>query len=103
MLLDRLHGAEAYRAVLAFLVRQWRTRLPLVAGVVAAIVGATLGDVFLPLFAGRLVDALSAADRMAARGDALLAFAAMAGLGLITLGLRHVAWALVVPLTLSTM
>ncbi|GJD75770.1 hypothetical protein CFIICLFH_4015 [Methylobacterium goesingense] len=103
MLLDRLHGAEAYRAVLAFLVRQWRTRLPLVAGVVAAIVGSTLADVFLPLFAGRLVDALSTADRTAARGDALLAFAAMAGLGLITLALRHVAWALVVPLTLSTM
>ncbi|POR43439.1 ABC transporter ATP-binding protein [Methylobacterium sp. V23] len=103
MILDRLKGAEAYRAVLAFLVRQWRSRLPLLGGVVAAIVGSTLADVFLPLFAGRLVDALSAVDRAAARWDALVAFAAMGALGLVTLGLRHVAWSLVVPLTLSTM
>ena len=39
MILDRLKGAEAYRAVLAFLVRQWRSRLRLLGGVVAAIVG----------------------------------------------------------------
>ncbi|KQP54260.1 multidrug ABC transporter ATP-binding protein [Methylobacterium sp. Leaf111] len=103
MILDRLKGAEAYRAVLAFLVRQWRSRFRLLGGVVAAIVGSTLADVFLPLFAGRLVDALSAVDRASARLDALVAFAAMGGLGLVTLGLRHVAWSLVVPLTLSTM
>ncbi|KQP91321.1 multidrug ABC transporter ATP-binding protein [Methylobacterium sp. Leaf113] len=103
MILDRLQGAQAYRAVLTFLVRQWRTRPGLLLGLVAAMVGSTLADVFLPLFAGRLVDALSAADRDAGRLDALVAFAAMGGLGLLTLGLRHVAWTFVVPLSLSTM
>ncbi|MCK2052723.1 ABC transporter ATP-binding protein [Methylobacterium sp. 37f] len=103
MILDRLQGAQTYRAVLAFLVRQWCTRPGLLLGLVAAIVGSTLADVFLPLFAGRLVDALSAADRDAGRWDALVAFAAMGGLGLLTLGLRHVAWTFVVPLSLSTM
>ncbi|KQP91701.1 ABC transporter ATP-binding protein [Methylobacterium sp. Leaf117] len=103
MILDRLQGAQTYRAVLAFLVRQWRTRPGLLLGLVAAMVGSTLADVFLPLFAGRLVDALSTADREAARWDALTAFAAMGGLGLLTLGLRHVAWTFVVPLSLSTM
>lgn len=103
MSVPRSQGAQAYRAVLAFLVRQWRRRAALVAGIVAAIVGATLADVFLPLFAGRLVDALSGSDRLAARSEALIAFAAMAGLGLVTLALRHLSWALVVPLTLDTM
>ena len=103
MSVPRSQGAQAYRAVLAFLVRQWRRRAALVAGIVAAIVGATLADVFLPLFAGRLVDALSGSDRLAARSEALSAFAAMAGLGLVTLALRHLSWALVVPLTLDTM
>ncbi|WP_264045978.1 ABC transporter ATP-binding protein [Methylobacterium flocculans] len=103
MSVPRSKGAQAYRAVLAFLVRQWRRRAALVAGIVAAIVGATLADVFLPLFAGRLVDALSGSDRLAARSEALIAFAAMAGLGLVTLALRHLSWALVVPLTLDTM
>ncbi|MCJ2129307.1 ABC transporter ATP-binding protein [Methylobacterium sp. E-045] len=99
----RPRRAQAYRDVLAFVLRHWRARLGLVSGLVAAITAATLADVFLPLYAGRLVDALSNADRAAALHAALSAFAAMVALGLVTLGLRHVAWALVVPLTLGTM
>ncbi|KQP07284.1 multidrug ABC transporter ATP-binding protein [Methylobacterium sp. Leaf99] len=94
---------NAYRGVLAFVFRQWRARLGLVAGLVAAITCATLADVFLPLYAGRLVDALAEADRDAALRAALPAFGAMAALGVAHIGLRHVAWSLVVPLTLGTM
>ena len=103
MTVTRHQDAGAYRAVLVFLARQWRRRLCLTVGVVAAITGSTLADVFLPLYAGRLVDALSGSDRVAARSDALVAFAAMAALGLVTLALRHLAWSLVVPLSLETM
>lgn len=99
----RPRRAQPYRDVLAFAMRHWRDRLGLVSGLVAAITVATLADVFLPLYAGRLVDALTGTDREAARDAALSAFAAMAALGLVTVVLRHAAWSLVVPLTLGTM
>ena len=95
--------ADAVRRVLAFVVRGWRQRLGLVSGLVAAITLATLADVMLPLYAGRLVDALAGAEREAALEAAMPAFLAMTLLSLATVVLRHVAWSLVVPLTLGTM
>ncbi|MDP4025070.1 ABC transporter ATP-binding protein [Methylobacterium sp. NEAU 140] len=95
--------ADAIRRVLAFVLRGWRARSGLASGIVAAITAATLADVFLPYYAGRLVDALAGGDRAAALEAALPAFAAMTALSLATLVLRHVAWSLVVPLTLATM
>ena len=97
--------ADAFRAVLAFSFRHWWRRFHLVLAILAAITAATLADVVLPLFAGRLVDALTgaAADRDAALQAALTAFAAMAGLGAVMVVLRHLAWWAVVPLTLGMM
>ncbi|WP_375273586.1 ABC transporter ATP-binding protein [Methylorubrum thiocyanatum] len=95
--------ADAVRRVLAFVVRGWRQRLGLVSGLVAAITLATLADVMLPLYAGRLVDALAGGEREAALEGAMPAFLAMTLLSLATVVLRHVAWSLVVPLTLGTM
>ncbi|MDZ3832261.1 MAG: ABC transporter ATP-binding protein [Sphingopyxis sp.] len=63
------------------------------------ITAATIAEIFVPLFAGRLIDALSAG----ARDSALSFFAAMAVLGLVMLVLRHVAWSGVVPFTLRIM
>ncbi|MFE1602032.1 ABC transporter ATP-binding protein [Methylobacterium sp. ID0610] len=103
MTLARPRRADALRGVLAFIVRHWRARAGLVAALAAAITGATLADVALPLYAGRLVDALGLPDRDAALAAAVPAFAALAGLGLLAVALRHIAWSLVVPLTLSTM
>ncbi|WCS23098.1 ABC transporter ATP-binding protein/permease [Methylobacterium sp. NMS14P] len=94
---------DAVRRVLTFVVRSWRRRWPLVAGLTGAITLATLAEVLLPLYAGRLVDALSGSDRRAALDAAWPAFLAMTGLGLATALLRHVAWSLVVPLSLHTM
>ncbi|TXN03964.1 ABC transporter ATP-binding protein [Methylobacterium sp. WL64] len=93
----------AVRRVLAFVVRGWRRRWPLVAGLSGAITLATFAEVLLPLYAGRLVDALTGPERQAALEAALPAFLAMTALGLATALLRHVAWSLVVPLTLHTM
>ena len=95
--------ADAVRRVLPFVVRGWRRRAGLVVGLVSAITVSTLSDVFLPFYAGRLVDALGGPDRAAALNAALPAFAAMTGLSLAALALRHLAWRLVIPLTLHTM
>ena len=103
MSLSSPRRTDTVRRVLAFVVRGWRRRLPLVSGLVAAIALATLADVMLPLYAGRLVDALAGTDRDAALAAALPAFAAMTVLSLAAVALRHVSWSLVVPLTLGTM
>ena len=103
MSLSSPRRADAVRRVLRFVVRGWRERLGLVSALVGAITLATLADVMLPLYAGRLVDALAGAERQAALQSALPAFAAMTALSLATVLLRHVAWSLVVPLTLGTM
>ncbi|MBA9066903.1 ATP-binding cassette subfamily B protein [Methylobacterium sp. RAS18] len=103
MSLSSPRRADVVRRVLAFVVRGWRRRLGLVSALVAAITLATLADVMLPLYAGRLVDALAGAERQAALQAALPAFAIMTALSLATVLSRHVAWSLVVPLTLGTM
>ncbi|TFZ58145.1 ABC transporter ATP-binding protein [Methylorubrum sp. Q1] len=103
MSLSSPRRADVVRRVLAFVVRGWRRRLGLVSALVAAITLATLADVMLPLYAGRLVDALAGAERHAALEAALPAFAIMTALSLAAVLLRHVAWSLVVPLTLGTM
>ena len=54
------------RTVLAFTFRHWRRQPALVAGVACAMVTATLADVFMPYFAGRLVDTLSGGERQRA-------------------------------------
>ncbi|WP_345819515.1 ATP-binding cassette domain-containing protein [Methylobacterium fujisawaense] len=84
---------DAVRRVLAFVVRSWHRRWPLVAGLTGAITLATLAEVLLPLYAGRLVDALSGSERRAALEAAWPALLAMTGLGLAT----------AVPLSLHTM
>ena len=54
---------HAMRDVLAFLFRHWRREAWLVAGVSAAMLTATVADLFMPVFAGRLVDAVANACR----------------------------------------
>jgi len=95
--------AAPFRAVLGFLFRRWAARRWVVAGIAAAVIGATIADVFVPVFAGRLVDAVGMADRAAARGVALEALLALGGLGLAMLVLRLAAILGVIALTLGLM
>ncbi|WP_207459736.1 ABC transporter ATP-binding protein [Azospirillum sp. SYSU D00513] len=96
--------ADAIRTVLAFTFGHWRRQPRLVAAVALAMAGSTFADVLMPLFAGRLVDALaSGVDRAEAREAALYAFGAMAGLGALMVVLRHLAWSGIIPLTLRIM
>ncbi|WP_029352013.1 ABC transporter ATP-binding protein [Bosea sp. 117] len=95
------NGARALRDVLSFTARHWARRKGLAGAIALATCLATLTEVFVPLFAGRLVDALAAGPGQARA--AVEAFAVMAALGLVMVGLRHLAWWGVVPLTLGIM
>ncbi|MFB9269060.1 ABC transporter ATP-binding protein [Bradyrhizobium erythrophlei] len=94
----------AIRMVIPFVFRHWLEQ-PLRACVVtAAFLGATVADLFMPLYSGHLVDALTAgASEPAARHAALLAFGAIVALGLAQVIVRIVGLQAIVPFTLKTM
>jgi len=86
-------------AVLRFTFAHWSKQPARAWLIVLAISGATVTEVFVPTFAGRIVDALADNNR-----DAVLpAFLSMAALGLIMVSLRHTAWMSVVNFTLRLM
>jgi ATP-binding cassette, subfamily B, bacterial len=101
MVKSRAQGSQALRSVLSFTFKHWASRKALIAAIALAMSLATLTEVVVPVFAGRLVDAL--AQGRSAADTAVSAFLAMAGLGLAMVGLRHLAWWGVVPLTLGMM
>lgn len=96
---------DATRDVLSFTVRHWREEPRYVALVAVTMMVSTLADVFMPVFAGRLVDAIAdgAGDRDTALRAALVAFAFMTGLGLLMIVMRHLAFYGIVELTLRVM
>jgi ATP-binding cassette subfamily B protein len=94
-------GAQVIRIVLAFTFRHWARQGRLAAGITIAMSLATITEVFAPLYAGRLVDALGRG--VAGRGEALAAFVAMAALGMVFIALRFLAFWGIVPFTLAIM
>jgi ATP-binding cassette subfamily B protein len=104
MIIDQLRAAVGpSRRVLAYVFRLWwADRLNLI-GVCLLAVGATAADLFIPVFSGRLVDAIGIADRTVARHAAVLALAAILALGAVQIVLRAGAIRLIVTLTLRTM
>ncbi|MBB6424695.1 ABC transporter ATP-binding protein [Sphingopyxis sp. JAI128] len=91
--------ADSIRRVLDFTFRHWAGQRRRVAFIALFITVATVTEIFVPLYAGRLIDALAAGRR----DGALALFAAMAALGLAMVVLRHFAWAGIVPFTLRMM
>ncbi|MEJ1965338.1 MAG: ABC transporter ATP-binding protein [Gammaproteobacteria bacterium] len=94
-------GSQALRKVLSFTFGHWGRSKALVAAVALSMSIATLTEVVVPVFAGRLVDALARGP--SALHDATMAFVTMASLGLGMLVFRHFAWWSIVPLTLRMM
>jgi ATP-binding cassette subfamily B protein len=92
--------------VLAFVLRLWRGHPALVCGIAGAMVAATLTDVFLPIYAGNLVSAVSTAagghDPRALRG-AGQALGIMVALGIVQQVLRYCAFIGIVRLTTGVM
>ena len=91
MIEKRKERPTAIRTVLPFAFRHWRNQPWLGSGLALAMVGATVSDLFMPLFAGKLVDAitLGQTDFEAAKSGALFAFGAIIALGLVQIACRH--------------
>ncbi len=98
---SRTEGSQALRKVLFFTIRHWAGHKTLAGAVALGMTLSTLTEVVVPVFAGRLVDALALGR--AALDDAMTAFAVMAVLGLMMVALRHLGWTAIVPLTLRMM
>jgi ATP-binding cassette, subfamily B, bacterial len=94
----------AIRVVLPFVFRHWLDQ-PVGAAIVAGgLLGATVADLFMPIFSGHLVDAMtSGASDPSARCAAFTAFGAIVALGLISMTLRLVGLHAIVPFTLRIM
>ena len=98
---SRTQGSQALRKVLSFTFRQWAGSKRLVTQVALGMAIGTLSEVVVPVFAGRLVDAVGKGS--GAVREAAVALAAMASLGLVMLVCRHIAWSSIVPFTLRIM
>ena len=93
------------REVLAFLFRHWRRDKWLAVWVALSMIVATAADLLMPVYSGKLVDAIAmhaAAPSLGLR-DALQAIAMMALLGTVLTALRYVALAGIIRLTLRLM
>ncbi|MGO4711297.1 ABC transporter ATP-binding protein [Bradyrhizobium sp. 2TAF24] len=101
----RQKPADAFRTVLPFVFRHWRRQPWRLTAICLALAASTLADVFMPYYAGRLVDAVAhgASDPSLGRDAAFVAFAAIIGLGLMSVVLRHAGFQAIVALTLRIM
>ena len=94
----------AIRVVIPFVFRHWLQQPGRAAVVAGGLLGATAADLFMPIFSGRLVDALtSGASDAAARHAAFAAFGGIVALGLMSMILRLTGLQAIVPFTLKTM
>ncbi|MDR6146548.1 ATP-binding cassette subfamily B protein [Sphingomonas sp. SORGH_AS870] len=96
---DRFPRASVLRKVLAFTFMLWRRAPWLAAACAAAMLSATLTEIFVPLYAGHMIDAVGHGDA----GLAWRAFAVIAMLGGAMVVLRHLGWWTITPLTLNMM
>jgi ATP-binding cassette subfamily B protein len=94
----------AIRVVLPFVFRHWLDQPIVAATVTGGLLGATVADLFMPVFSGHLVDAMiSGAADPAARRAALAALGAIVALGLGSMILRLIGLQAIVPFTLRIM
>src|SRR5580700_6102716 len=94
----------AIRVVIPFGFRHWRNQPALALAVAGGLLGATVADLFMPVFSGDLVDALTrGAAEPAARDAAVSAFGAIVALGLLSMILRLIGLRAIVPFTLRIM
>ena len=92
--------ADAYRNVLGFVFRQWTHRPALVGTIILLVIVSTLAEVLVPVFSGRIVDAIASGN---AAGGALHAFVVVVMLGLTSVALRWFIFNGIIRLTLRIM
>ncbi|MCP3464363.1 MULTISPECIES: ABC transporter ATP-binding protein [unclassified Bradyrhizobium] len=94
----------AIRVVLPFVFRHWLKQPGRALAVAGGLLGATVADLLMPVFSGRLVDALThGPDDPVARHAALVAFGAIVALGFTSMVLRLSGLQVIVPFTLKLM
>ena len=94
--------ADAYRNVLGFTFRHWAGQPARIALICALVITDTLALVMVPVFSGRIVDAIAGAQASAA-DDALRAFAIVVGLGALASAVRWFTFQNIIRLTLRMM
>lgn len=92
--------ADAYRQVLGFVFHHWSHRPALVVAIVVLVIASTLAEVMVPIFSGRIVDAIAGGN---GADPAVRAFVIVVALGLTSVALRWVIFNGVIRLTLRTM
>ena len=86
MTAKRKDRPAAIRVVLPFVFRHWLEQPRRAAAVAGGLLGATVADLFMPVFSGHLIDALTrGADNADARHAAFTAFGAIVALGLASM------------------
>ncbi|MDA9491859.1 ABC transporter ATP-binding protein [Bradyrhizobium sp. CCBAU 11361] len=94
----------AIRVVLPFVFRHWLNQPGRGLIVAGGLLGATVADLFMPVFSGHLVDALTRGPSDPdARHAALVAFGAIVALGAASMVLRLIGLQAIVPFTLKIM
>jgi ATP-binding cassette subfamily B protein len=99
------NNQNVMRDVLAFLFSHWRREALLVTGVALSMILATIADLFMPVFAGRMVDAIAlhASTHQQALHAALSALGTMLLLGAILVVGRHLSLMNISRLTVRLM
>jgi ATP-binding cassette subfamily B protein len=97
--------AGPFRAVLGFTFRHWQRHALWAWLSAGAMMLSTLTELLVPVYAGRLIDAVAGAgnNREAALHSALVALAMMVGLAAVMLVLRHLGFMAIIRLTLRIM
>ncbi len=95
--------AAPFQNVLGFTFSHWRRRPLLATWIGTCVLLSTLADVLVPLYAGKLIDALAETDRDAALVTALEALGVMIVLGALLVLFRHLGFLGVVRMTLGIM
>lgn len=94
----------AIRVVLPFVFRHWLNQPGRGLVVAGSLLGATVADLFMPVFSGHLIDALTRGPSDPdARHAALVAFGAIVALGAASMMLRLAGLQAIVPFTLKIM
>ncbi|GFE73833.1 ABC transporter ATP-binding protein [Novosphingobium sp. TCA1] len=96
---DLFPRAAVLRKVLSFTFRHWGRAPLLAAACGAAMMVATVTEVFVPVYAGRMIDAVGGGGA----DEAWRAFAAITVLGLGLVVFRFLGWWAITPLTLNMM
>lgn len=101
----RFLSNNAISEVLAFLYGHWKRDWKAVLAIACSMSIATVADLFLPVFSGRLVDAITPQNGSHEKAfrDALLDIAAMAALGGVLVGARYIAFRRICGLTVNLM